>query len=147
MTRRSLRHRRSTLARRSASLGRSGFSLLECLFALVGTSIATIGMAGMLLHASLNATQISGRGARAAVAIQQLNRLAALPYDSLDSQAGCVNRTTAPFPHRTCIAITPLVGGAGGKTMQLIITPLSSSIKPDTSFLTRSKGTTNPLVM
>jgi prepilin-type N-terminal cleavage/methylation domain-containing protein len=147
MMRRSSRFVRSASTRRSVRLGRTGFSLLEVVVALVILSIAMIGLGGMLTHAALTATQISARSARAALETQQLNRLAALPYDALDSQAGCVTTSTQPFPHTTCIALNTVGGGSGAKQVRLIIAPLAARIKADTSYLTRSKGTANPLAL
>ena len=83
----------------SASAGRRGFSVLEVLLAVIGMSIAMMGMAGMLVQSARSATQVSARTARAATETQQLNRLGALPYDTLESQVGCVTVSTPPFPH------------------------------------------------
>ena len=147
MMRPSWRRARSAPSQLSASAGRRGFSVLEVLVALVILSVAMIGLGGMLTHAALTATQISARGARAAIEIQHLNRLAALPYDVLDSQVGCVTANTQPFPHTRCIAINNVGGGSGAKQLRLIIAPLVARIKADTSYLTRSKGTANPLAL
>jgi type II secretory pathway pseudopilin PulG len=147
MTRRSARWVRSARSRRLASSGRPGFSLLEILFAVVCMSIAMMGMAGMLVVGARTTTQISARSARGAVQLQLMNRLATLPYDSLDSQAGCATVSAQPFQHTSCIALTNVSGGSGAKAIRLIVTPLTAIIKPDTTYLTRSNGTVNPLAL
>ena len=141
--------RRDTRGVRSASSrfrSRQGFGLVEVLFAMAVTSIAIISLGGMLLHSSRAAAQSSTRSSRAAIEAQQLNRLGALAYDLLDAQAGCVTVTTQPLPHTRCISVTNIGGGMGAKELRLIISPSNSSIKPDTTYLTRSKGqTASPL--
>lgn len=119
---------------------RQGFGLVEVLFAMAVTSIAIIGLGGMLVHSARAATQSSTRSSRAAIEAQQLNRLGALAYDSLDAQAGCVTVSTQPLPHSRCISVTNVGGGMGAKELRLIISPSNASIKPDTTYLTRSKG-------
>ena len=105
-----------------------------------------VGMAGMLATAARTASQVSTRTNRTAVETQQLNRLAALSYAELDAQAGCVTVNTQPMPHTRCIAITSVGGGMGAKQLRLIISPSNALIKPDTTYLTRSKGpAANPL--
>lgn len=106
-----------------------------------------MGMAGLLVVGARTTTQISARSARGAVQIQLMNRLATLPYDSLDSQVGCETVSALPFQHTSCIALTNVSGGSGAKAMRLIVTPLTASIKPDTLYLTRSSGTVNPLAL
>jgi prepilin-type N-terminal cleavage/methylation domain-containing protein len=134
---------RSTAAPRSA---RRGFGLVEILFAIVVSSIAMLGLGGMLVTGARTATQISTRTNRAAIAAQQLNRIASLSYDVLDAQAGCVAVSTPPLAHTRCISISNVGGGMGAKQVRLIITPSNSVLKPDTTYLTRSKGqTVNPL--
>ncbi len=105
-----------------------------------------LGLGGMLVHGARTATQISSRSMRTAIEAQQLNRLAALAYDSLDAQAGCETVSTPPLPHARCIAITNVGGGIGAKQVRLIISPNNTAVQPDTTYLTRSKGqTANPL--
>lgn len=130
----------------SHRVSRPGFGLVEVLFAMAVTSIAIIGLGGMLLHSTRAATQSSSRSSRAAIEAQQLNRLGALAYDALDAQAGCVTISAQPLPHTRCISVTSIGGGMGAKEVRLIISPSDGSIRPDTTYLTRSKGqTASPL--
>jgi Tfp pilus assembly protein PilV len=112
---------------------------------LVITSIAIIGLGGLLLTTARTATQASVRNARSAVATQQLNRLAATPYGTLESKAGCVSVSNPPFPHTRCATVTALSGGSGTKQVRLIVTPLNTTVRADTLYLTRTSGAaTNP---
>jgi hypothetical protein len=122
------------------STARRGISVVEVLIALIAMSIASIGLAGMLLHTARTATLISVRNARSAVATQHLNRLAALPYTMLETQVGCVSTTARPFPHTRCVTITNISGGLGAKQVRLIVRPLSTTLRPDTLYITRTQG-------
>ena len=136
---------RGSRMHRDATTTRRGFSLVEVLLALIGMSVAMIGLAGMLLVAARTATQVSARGARGAKQTEQLNYLASLPYAELDSQAGCTSVESGSFPHTRCITVTTL-SGSGTKQIQVIIQPLYSTVRPDTTYLTRSVGKQgNPL--
>ncbi|HJU74319.1 MAG TPA: prepilin-type N-terminal cleavage/methylation domain-containing protein [Gemmatimonadaceae bacterium] len=141
-----MRTSRSTRTARRLARGRRGFGLVEILFAVVITTIAMIGLAGMLLHSARAATLVSIRNARSAAASQQLNRLAAAPYATLDSQAGCVTVSIQPFPHTRCIAVQAIAGGSGAKQLRLIIRPVNTRVRADTLYLTRTLGATvNPV--
>ena len=136
-----LSYRRSfTRVRRRGLRDRRGFGLVEVLIAVVITSVAIVGLAGMLLTSSRTATLASVRNARSAVATQQLNRLAAVPYATLESKAGCTTVSTQPFPHSRCVSVTAATGGAGTKQVRLIVTPLNPAVRADTLYLTRTSG-------
>ncbi|HEV8365268.1 MAG TPA: prepilin-type N-terminal cleavage/methylation domain-containing protein [Gemmatimonadaceae bacterium] len=129
-----------TPVRRRSTRARRGFGLIEVMFAVVITSIAIVGMGGMLVQASRIATRVSVRNSRSAVATLTLNRLAAVPYATLESKAGCVTVTAQPFPHTRCVAVVPIAGGSGAKQLQLIIRPQNTAVRPDTLYLTRTSG-------
>ena len=128
------------LVRRRSTRTRRGFGLIEVMVSLVITSIAMVGLGGMLVHAARTATQVTVRNSRSAVATQTLNRLAAVPYATLESKAGCLTVTTQPFPHTRCISVTAVAGGSGTKQLRLIITPQNTTVRADTLYLTRTSG-------
>jgi len=114
--------------------------LIEVMVSLVITSIAMVGLGGMLVHAARTATQVTVRNSRSAVATQTLNRLAAVPYATLESKAGCLTVTTPPFPHTRCVSVTAVAGGSGTKQLRVIITPQNTTVRADTLYLTRTSG-------
>ena len=125
---------------------RAGFGVIEAMVALIVLAMAMMGLAGMLMQAARVATTMSARTGRAATQTKTLNRLAALPYDSLATKVGCVTIAVQPFPHTSCITVTDVAGGSGSKLVRLIITPTDTRLRADTSYLTRSVGApTNPL--
>ncbi len=107
---------------------------------LVITSIALVGLGGMLVHAARTATQATVRNSRSAVATQTLNRLAAVPYAVLESKAGCVSMSAQPFPHTRCVTVVPVSGGSGTKVVRLIVAPQDRTVRADTLYLTRTSG-------
>jgi len=126
--------------RRRSTRKRRGFGLIEVMVSLVITSIAMVGLGGMLVHAARTATQASVRNSRSAVAMQTLNRLAAVPYATLDSKAGCVSVSAQPFPHTRCVSVTTVSGGSGTKVVRLIVRPQNTTVRADTLYLTRTSG-------
>jgi prepilin-type N-terminal cleavage/methylation domain-containing protein len=126
--------------RRRSTRTRRGFGLIEVMVSLVITSIAMVGLGGMLVHAARTATQVTVRNSRSAVATQTLNRLAAVPYATLESKAGCLTVTTQPFPHTRCVSVTAVAGGSGTKQLRVIITPQNTTVRADTLYLTRTSG-------
>lgn len=132
--------RRTMTSRRRLTRARRGFGLLEVMFSVVVTSIAMIGLSGMLLTSARTATFASIRNARSAVATQHINRLAATPYATLESKAGCVTVSTQPFPHTRCVTVAAVAGGSGTKQVRLIVTPQNTTVRADTLYLTRTSG-------
>jgi len=112
--------------------------LAMIIFALVATSYAAV-----TLRYATRMKTISAGAARSAALTEYMNRLMAVPFDSLANRAGCVTITTGAFRNTRCITVST---GAFSKTVTLIMTPAATTIKPDTVVLTRVKATTvNPL--
>lgn len=106
--------------------------------ALVVITIGMLGLAGMLMQVARRATLLSVQNGRSAVGTQVMNRLAALPYDQLTAAAGCTNVPSVSFPHTECISVIDAAGGAGYKSIRLIVTPANPRVRPDTTYLIRS---------
>jgi prepilin-type N-terminal cleavage/methylation domain-containing protein len=117
---------------------RRGFSLVEVLVGLVVLTIGMLGTAGTLLHAARAATKMTSQSGREATELQLLNRLASLPYSTLESAAGCKDLSkSSTFPHLQCVSVN-LLGST--KVVRVIITPNDRRLRADTSYLTRSSG-------
>lgn len=143
MNRLRLRTRRA-LARVRANR-RPGFALVEALVALVLFAIATLGLAGMSVVVARRAITSAATTARAATMGEQLDRLQAIPYDSLAARAGCTTLSGPPLPATRCVTITPLPNNK--VQIQLIVTPADPRLRPDTTTFTRAKGAKdNPLM-
>ena len=124
---------------------RRGFALVEVMVGIVLMSICLLGIAGMTVVAAKRASSLSTQSTRDGLVLEELNRLSALPYDSIASRAGCTTFSNSFLPHTRCISYTDVAGGSGYKKVQIIITPLNGA-KPDTVTVNRAKGTPkNPL--
>ena len=132
----------ATRARRKQ---RDGFALVEAMVAMVLFAIATLGLAAMSVAVARRAVASAATTARAATMGEQLDRLQAIPYDSIAARAGCTVITAPPLPHTRCITITPLPNNK--VQIRLTVTPIDPKLRPDTSTFTRSRGAKdNPLL-
>jgi len=82
---------------------------------------------------------ISAGAARSAALTEYVNRLMAVPFDSLANRAGTFTTSTGAFPNTRRIVVA---GNSVSVTVTLILTPTNTAIKPDTVVLTRVKATT-----
>jgi Tfp pilus assembly protein PilV len=124
---------------------RDGFALIEVMVATVLFAVATLGLAAMSIAVARRAVTSAASTARAAAMGQQLDRLQAIPYDSLAARAGCTSIAMPPLPHTRCITITTLPNNK--IQVRLTVTPTDPKLRPDTTTFTRAKGAkNNPLL-
>jgi len=123
---------------------REGTSLVELLVAMTLLGLVMTSLAGLTFDTARRSVIVAGNGYMQGVVTEQVNRLAALPFASLPSAAGCTNVTTGVFPHRRCITVTDITNVR--RNVQLIIQPAQPGLFPDTSNLVRwNPPATNPL--
>ena len=136
---------RRALARLRARRRRDGFALVEVMVALVLFAIGSLGLAAMSVVVARRAITSAATTARAATMGEQLDRLQAIPFDSLAARAGCTVVTGPPLPNTRCVTITTLPNNK--VQIRLIVTPTDPKLRPDTTTFTRAKGAKdNPLV-
>jgi hypothetical protein len=128
------------------SSNRKGIAVLEIMVAMIILSIGLLGAAGMTVSAARRASGLSTTSSRDGIILQELNKLAAVPYDSLTPRVGCSTATTDNLTYTRCIAVTDITDGSGYKRVRLIVSPSTSWARPDTVYLNRAKGpiTVNP---
>jgi Tfp pilus assembly protein PilV len=140
-----LRRRLRRVIRRVRESRRIGFALVEALVALVLFAVATLGLAAMSVVVARRAVTSAATTARAATMGEQLDRLHAMPFDSLAARAGCTTYSAPPLPHIRCITITSLPNNK--VQIRLTVTPIDPRLRPDTSTFTRARGAKdNPLL-
>jgi hypothetical protein len=122
---------------------RSGAGLIEIMLAMVIFALVATSYAAVTLRYATRMKTIGAGAARSAALTEYINRLMAVPFDSLANRVGSFAMTTGTFPNTRTIAVS----GIGTiRTVTLILTPTSTLIKPDTVVLTRvMASTTNPL--
>ena len=126
--------------KRIKSSNRKGVAVLEIMVAMIILSIGLLGAAGMTVTAARRASGISTASSRDGIILQELNKLAALPYDSLTPRVGCSTASSGTLTYTRCIAVTDITDGSGYKRVRLIVSPSTTWARPDTVYLNRSKG-------
>jgi len=122
------------------SSNHKGAAVIEIMVAMLILAIGLLGAAGMTVTAARRASGLSTQSSRDGVLLQELNKLAALPYDSLSGRAGCTNATTGTLAYARCITVTDIADGSGYKRVRLIVSPSTTWARPDTVYLNRSKS-------
>ena len=128
------------MSRKKRMSNRKGVAVLEIMVGMIILAIGLLGTAGMTVAATRRATGLSTQSSRDGIMLQELNKLAALPYDSLSARVGCKAGTSGTLTYFRCIAVTDVTGGAGYKRVRLIVTPSTLWARPDTVYLNRAKG-------
>lgn len=119
---------------------RKGIAVIEILVSMVILAIGLLGAAGMTVSAARRGSWLSTQSGRDGIILQELNKLASMPYDSLSVRAGCTTTTNAPLAYTRCIAVTDITDGSGYKRVRLIVSPTASWARPDTMYLNRVRG-------
>lgn len=125
----------SRLARRP----RRGAGLVEIMLAMIIFALIATSYAAVTLRYATRMKTISAGAARSAALTEYINRLMAVPFDSLANRAGTFTTSSGGFPNTRTVLVS---NGAASKTVTLILTPTNTAIKPDTVILTRVKATT-----
>jgi hypothetical protein len=121
---------------------RKGFVIVEVIVAMVLLAVAVTSLAALLLSISRSGMIATGNAYRNGVLMNEVNRLEALPYDSVAVGTSSIAISTAPYPHTRVITVAePIVGTI--KTVKVIITPTNARYKPDTLTFTRTKAKTS----
>jgi Tfp pilus assembly protein PilV len=121
---------------------RSGISVIEVMVAMMLFGTVTIAMAGMSLAVARRADANDLFTKRTATLQQQMNRLQALPYDSIATKGGTVTISTGPFPHKRKITLSA-TGSRTRVTIQII--PTKAPTSAETIAFDRARPTNSPL--
>src|ERR1700686_4885095 len=124
---------------------RRGFAIVEVIVAMVLLAVAVTSLAALLGSISHNGMVATGSAYRNGVLMNEVNRLEALPYDSIAVGATSITVTTAPYPHTRVITVAEPVANSI-KTVNMIIQPTNSNYKPDTVNFTRTKARTTKVL-
>ena len=125
---------------------RRGVAVIEVMVGIVVLSIGLLGVAGMTVTATRRATGLSTQSVRDGIVLQELNKLATMPYDLLSSRAGCTTSTSGTMPYSRCVTVTDVDEGLGYKRVRLIVTPSSGYARAETLYVNRARGAAiNPL--
>lgn len=121
----------------SAARRRRGMTLIEVVVALTVFAVITASIAGLTGHVARGSRITGIATARAGALAAQVNRLEALPFDSLPSRAGCTSITSGLVPRTECVTITNI--SATRRRVTFVQRPTNTALKPDTVVFERSK--------
>ncbi len=122
---------------------RRGAGLVEIMLAMIIFSLIATSYAAVTLRYATRMKTISAGAARTAALTEYINRLMAVPFDSVSNRAGTFYTTTGAFRNARTVTVT---GTGTTRSVTLVLTPTNTAIKPDTVRLTRVKAlTTSPL--
>ena len=119
---------------------RSGFVLLEVIVAMFILTLILSSLAALMYQVSRRSFLNIGGAYRNGVLLQEVNRLEALPYDSLAIGTSTATVTALPYLYTRTVTITN--PGSNVKTITLVIAPSNSLYRPDTATFTRTNGVT-----
>ena len=125
---------------------RKGVAVIEIMVGMVILAIGLLGAAGMTVTAARRGSGLSTMTGRDGIILQELNKLASMPYDSLSARVGCSTSTSGTLTYSRCIAVTDVADGSGYKRVRLIVSPSTTWAHPDTVYVNRVQGaiTMNP---
>lgn len=114
---------------------RKGFALIEAIVAIVILGIAITTLAALMVQVSRGALRVSGDSYKHNVLTQELNRVGAMPYDSLAVGTQTVSVSEQPYPHTRVITVTEPASRV--KRIQIVVTPTGYYFKRDTAIVYR----------
>lgn len=141
----SLRNSVNSVGRHPETAGsRKGFSLVEVIVSMVLLAIAVSSLATLMYSVSQSSMKVTGAAYRNGVLMHEVNRLIALPYDSLAVGSTSFSTTGGAYPHTRIVTVAEPV--AKLKTVQVVVTPTNPIYKPDTLKFTRTNAKTSKVL-
>src|SRR3990170_3057938 len=123
---------------------RAGFTLIEVIVSMILLAIAVSSLSGLTHSVSQSSIKVTGAAYRNGVLMHEVNRLIALPYDSLAVGTSGTTVTAGNYPHSREITIAQPAEKV--KTVSVIVTPTNPLYKPDTLNFTRTNPRTSKVL-
>src|SRR3990170_6307944 len=123
---------------------RQGFTLIEVIVSMILLAIAVSSLSGLTHSVSQSSIKVTGAAYRNGVLMHEVNRLIALPYDSLAVGTSGTTVTAGNYPHSRLITIAEPAEKV--KTVSVIVTPTNPLYKPDTLNFTRTNPRTSKVL-
>lgn len=120
---------------------RKGIGLIEVVVAMVILAITLTSLAPLVYSVSRSTLTVTGKVYRNGVLMQEVNRLTALPYDSLAVGTTGVTVSSRPYPHTRTVVISEPVTNV--KLIKIKVVPLSSAFLADSVSFKRTRARTS----
>lgn len=137
------RHTRRHHSQAQRRRTRWGMSVVEIMVAMMLLGTGTVAMAGLSLATARRAQANDIFTKRTALLQQQMNRLQALPYDSLIAKQGTV-KVTGSFPHTRVVSVSLDPSGNRARVTVRII-PSRAPGSGETIVFDRARPAKSPL--
>jgi prepilin-type N-terminal cleavage/methylation domain-containing protein len=131
-------------SRRQQTEARRGFTLIEVIVAMLLLAIAVSSLAALTHSVSQSSIKVTGAAYRNGILMQEVNRLIALPYDSVGVGEFGYTVTSGQYPHTRVITVASPAEKV--KTVKIVVTPLNPLYKPDTVTFTRTNARTSKVL-
>ena len=119
-----------------------GFVLVEVIVAVTLLMIILPALTGLTFQIARRSLRAETQTHRTAVVSELIGRLSVLPLESLVTLP-CVENDDPPFPHRWCVTVNDDVG-PNEREVIVVVTSTLGDTRPDTVYLRRTRGVTNP---
>jgi hypothetical protein len=123
---------------------RAGFVIVEVIVAMVLLAIAITSLAGLVLSVSRSGIRTTGDAYKNGVLMHEVNRLEALPYDSIPNGTFSYSVSLGGYAHTRVVTVAEPT--ANIKTIKVVITPVNLRYKPDTVSFIRTKARTSKVL-
>lgn len=123
---------------------RKGFALIEVIVAMALLAIAVSSLAGLMYSVSTSSKAVTGAAYRNGVLMHEVNRLIALPYDSLAVGSYTFSVSSGPYPHSRVVTVAEPADRL--KTVKVVVTPVNPNYKPDSLKFTRTNAKTSKVL-
>lgn len=107
-------------------------------------AIATSSLAGLMYSVSRSSIKVTGAAYANGVLMHEVNRLIALPFDSLANGYSSFSTDSGPYQHTRIVSIAQ--PAANVKTIQVVVTPTNPVFKADTVKFTRTNARTTKVL-
>jgi Tfp pilus assembly protein PilV len=139
--RRSLRAAQATPSHES----RKGFVIVEVIVAMVILAVAISSLAALVLSVSKSGIKTTGDAYRNGVLIQEVNRLEAIPYDSIPNGTSTVVVSSGNYAHTRVVTVTePTVNIV--KSIKIVVKPTNPRYQADSTTFIRTKARTSKVL-
>lgn len=120
-----------------------GFTLIEIMMAMTLLSIILMSLTGLTFAVSRQSFNSSMMVHRTAALTEVSERFGAMPFDSIDTYAGCATISDGPLPHEWCVTVQDVASDE--KRLRVVVTPTDTDIAPDSLIVDRARtASANP---
>ena len=120
---------------------RKGIALVEVIVAMVLLAVTVSALAPLMYSVSRSTMKVTGNAYRNGVLMHEVNRLVAVPYNSLAVGTTYYSVSTGTYPHTRVVTVTEPAEKV--KVVKIVLTPVNPLHKPATVMFERTLARTS----